>query len=147
MVNNQTNLSAFTGPLPAAEAEKSELQISGGPLYKPGEVLELLRAEGGLVPWTKKCVKDLRDKLCIDNDGAAALVQEAIVSGRYRNSQWCQGKSSHQWAACDAYILKRDEYIPHARRELTIEYYVKFAIGRSGKVILLISCHNPEDRG
>ena len=50
------------------------------------------------------------------------------------------------WAACDAYVLVRTEHLPHLRKDMECEYYIKFAIGKTGTVLLLASCHLPEDR-
>lgn len=149
MVNTLINISAYPESIPAdAAQEGADLTIRGGPLYESRQVLALVRHDGGQVePWTKKCVKDLREKFSIDHDGAAELVREAITSGNFRNSSWCRGNKETLWAACDAYVLKREEYIRHAHKYMEIEYYVKFAIHQSGKLLLLISCHNPEDRG
>ena len=149
MVNTLKNVSAYPGAVPAGVKEKgADRTILGGPLYEPRQVLALVKADGSqLHLWTKKCVKDLRDKLSLDHEGAAELVRDAVASGSYRNSQWCQGNNEIYWVACDAYVLKREEYIRHAHKTMEIEYYVKFAIHGSGKLLLLISCHNPEDRG
>lgn len=145
MVNNPINSSAYQG-MPPVE-KQAERGIPGGPLYEKQQVLGLVETDGNcLSPWTKKCIKDMRDKLCIDNDGAAELVRAAVIQGTYRNSEWCQGNKEHIWAACDAYVLKRFEWNRFAHKDLEIEYYVKFAINRSGKLLLLISCHNPENR-
>jgi hypothetical protein len=50
-------------------------------------------------------------------------------------------EASGPWAACDAYELKRRERCPVARKELEYTYYIKFAIGMTGKILLLVSCH------
>lgn len=149
MVNTLLSMSAYPEPVPAdAGQEGADLSIHGGPLYEPPRVLALVRRDGSQVqPWTKKCVRDLRDKLSLDHDGVAQLVREAVTSGDFRNSSWCRGNNETLWAACDAYVLKREEYIRYAHKYMEIEYYIKFALHRSGKLLLLISCHNPEDRG
>lgn len=96
--------------------------------------------------WTRKCKDDLQ-KYFLDAEDAAGLLSEALQYGRYRDSEWCEQRPTGPWAACDAYTLMRKEWIPHAHKELQIEYYLKFAIARTGTVILLVSCHLPEDRG
>lgn len=148
MVNTLVNVSEFAGAVPQDITEQGfDRTIPDGPLYEQRQVLALLQSDGRLEPWTRKCVKDLRDKLSLDHEGAAKLVREAVVSGEFRNSEWCRGNRESFWAACDAYVLKREEYIQYAHKYMEIEYYIKFAINRSGKLLLLISCHNPEDRG
>ena len=56
-------------------------------------------------------------------------------------------KPSGPWAACDAYQLWHNEWVQAAYKEMCFEYYIKFAIGKSGKLLLLVSCHEPQDRG
>ncbi|WP_341936548.1 hypothetical protein [Marinimicrobium sp. C2-29] len=148
MVNNPINISAYSEPAPDHLQEYgADRGIAGGPLYDPARVLELLQDDGrSIQPWTRKCVKDMRDKLCLDHEGVAELVREAVTRGRYLNSQWCRGNKDHIWAACDAYVLCRGEYMVYAHKFMEIEYYLKFAINKSGKFLLLVSSHNPEDR-
>lgn len=64
-----------------------------------------------------------------------------ITQGQYVNSQWCVQKPTGPWAACDGYRLFRDEWVEYAHKEMRYEYYVKFAIGKTGKLLLLVSCH------
>ncbi|KAA0875747.1 hypothetical protein E1H14_03395 [Nitrincola tapanii] len=144
MVNNQTNVSAYAGVPPLEGITRT---IAGGPLYEPAHVLALLhQGESHTRAWTRKCINDLQ-RYALDGDDVAVLLKEALQHGRYRNSEWCQQRPTGPWAACDAYILTKMEWIPHAYKELPVEYYIKFAIAKSGTVILLVSCHLPEDRG
>lgn len=144
MVNNQINVSAHEGEPPlAGEARK----IIGGPLYKTARVLSILRSgEESARAWTRRCKDDLQ-KYTLDAADTVELLTEAIQYGRYRDSEWCEQRPTGPWAACDAYTLTRKEWIPYAHKEFTIEYYIKFAIAKTGTVILLVSCHLPEDRG
>ena len=93
-----------------------------------------------MIPWTKDCKNDLQ-KHTLDISDARQLVHEAITSGQYLNSQWCVQKPTGPWAACDGYRLFRDEWIEYAHKYMRIEYYIKFAIGKTGKLLLLVSCH------
>lgn len=145
MVNHPLNLSAYAGEPPASAT--ASRRLSDGPLYEPAQVLGLVARDGSqLRPWTKKCITDIRDKLHLDHDGVAELVRDAINLGKYRNSEWCQGNKEHVWVACDAYAVKRKEWNPNAHKEFLFEYFVKFAIDRNGKLLLLISCHLAEER-
>ena len=38
------------------------------------------------------------------------------------------------------------EWIEAAYKSFEVEYYVKFAVGKSGHVLLIVSCHLPENR-
>lgn len=111
------------------------------------EVLELLAriSADDVIAWTEKCIKDLQ-KWELDADDLVELLHIAVTKGRYRNSEWCVQNPQGPWAACDAYDLTRSEYIEHARKEMEIEYYLKFAISRNGDLMLVVSCHPPEDR-
>lgn len=116
--------------------------IEGGPLYPGPEILALIAGHGveNIISWTRKCVEDIQ-KMALDADELADLVFKALNKGRYIGSEWCQQQPSGPWAACDAYRLRCQEWSPVARREIEMEYYLKFAIGVSGTILLLASCH------
>ena len=58
----------------------------------------------------------------------------------YRDSEWCTN-GRNALAACDAYALRRLEWVASAGREMGVEYFVKFAVGKAGQLVLLVSCH------
>jgi len=91
-------------------------------------------------PWTKDCAIDIA-KLELDISEVAVLAAEAVSHGRFQGSVWCTQSPDGPSAICDAYVLKRKEWNNAAKKELDCEYYVKLAIGRSGAVLLLVSCH------
>jgi hypothetical protein len=104
-------------------------------------VLDL--GENSLKLWTRDAVKDVRDKLELDMNDLIELLR-LISTGKaaYLKSEWCVQKPTGPWAACDSYRIQREEWIKHANKYMSIEYYVKFAIGKTGKLLLIISCHN-----
>lgn len=136
-------VSLFTGELPASP----DRGIPHGPLYPAAEVLKLLKDCGirGIQVWTRKCAADLQ-KLMLDADDLADLLRESVLGGRFIGSEWCQQTPDGPWAACDAYALSRREWVAVAHRKMPMEYYLKFAIGKTGKILLLISCHLSEER-
>lgn len=139
MVIKQINVSAYSGRFPSPDS--TDLIIHDGPLYDSKQVLSLLnKGDNNTIPWTRRCKADLQ-RMSFDIADARALIKDALRSGQYLNSQWCEQKPSGPWAACDAYRLVRDEWNEYAHKEFRIEYYVKFAIGKTGKILLLISCH------
>jgi len=144
MVNN-TIVSRFTGDLPLGEGESRK--IPGGPLYPAGEVLALLAGSGiqAVRAWTRKCAEDLQ-KWELDADDLRELIETALRSGRFRGAEWCVQQPNGPWAACDAYVVVRPEWVQYAHREMDIEYYIKFAMSRTGTVLLVVSCHPPEER-
>jgi hypothetical protein len=77
--------------------------------------------------------------LILDTSGVGAMLRE--LTGRdYRDSEWCDnGKGA--WAACDAYTLRHDEYVETAGRTFRMEYFFKFALSKTGKLVLMVSCH------
>lgn len=142
---NTTIISRYIGELPLNGG--GSRKISGGPLYPADEVLALLSASGSSAvnAWTDKCVRDIQ-KWALDADDLCELMTIALRSGRFRGAEWCVQRPNGPWAACDAYSLMRQEWMPHAHREMDMEYYIKFAIAKTGKVLLVISCHPPENR-
>ncbi len=144
MVNTKI-VSRFTGPIPP-EGDGAARKIAGGPLYEHETVLEILAlGESVVVPWTRKCASDLK-KYELDLNDVVAIIRLALSEGRFIGSEWCVNQPGGAWAACDSYSLKRREWLESARKHMDIEYYIKFAIGKTGKVILTASCHLSEDR-
>ncbi|WP_173865186.1 hypothetical protein [Thiohalocapsa sp. ML1] len=141
---NRTIVSRFAGDLPLAEG--APRKIPGGPLYPAAEVLALLEREReqGIQPWTRKCKSDAQ-RFGLDLHDLCVLLEQALRSGRFRDSEWCQQGSDGPWAACDAYQLLRQEWIENAHKHMTVEYYLKFALARTGRVLLLVSCHLSEN--
>ncbi len=117
--------------------EKREIQ--DGPLYDKDHVLRLLDEEE-IVVWTRKCLRDLQ-RWEIDLEDVAELIKTALDKGTFLGSQWCEQKRSGPWAACDAYRIFRSEWSHVAHKKILVEYYVKFAINRKGRLLLVISCH------
>lgn len=139
MVNNVLNVSAYEGE-PPSETSESRIYIEG-PLYSVANVLEIL--DLGDVQthlWTRRCIQDV-ENLVLDIPEVQVLLKQAITQGEYLNSEWCVQRPTGPWAACDGYRLFRNEWVEYAHREMRFEYYVKFAIGKTGKILLLVSCH------
>ena len=146
MVKNNINLSAYEGAPPSVVSQ-GRRYIGREPLYDEQKVLALVeKGEQVLIPWTRKCNADLQ-RFSMDHGDALELVREAVTHGKYRNSEWSEQKPSGPWAACDAYQLRRREWVEAAHKHFFYEYYVKFAIGKTGKLLLLVSCHSSEDKG
>lgn len=142
---NKTIVSGFTGDLPLDEGACRK--IAGGPLYPAGEVLALLarEREQAIELWTRKCKSDVQ-KYGLNLDDLHGLLDEAVGNGNYRGSEWCVQRPNGPWAACDVYRLFRNEWIEYAHKFMKMEYYLKFAMARSGQLLLLVSCHLSEDR-
>lgn len=114
------------------------VKIGGGPLYSLERVQGLVSKSGGLLLWTRKCSRDVAN-LTWDEDDVAELIQ-SLTTSDYKDSEWCDnGKGA--WAACDAYTIRRREWVEAARKEMTVEYFLKFAIGKTGALVLMVSCH------
>ena len=144
MVNTRI-VSRYTGNLPLEEG--AFRKIAGDPLYPAGEVVALLAEFGpqALVAWTNDCQRDMQ-KWSLDTNDLCEMMEIAVRSGRFRGAEWCVQRPNGPWAACDAYSLARPEWIVHARREMDVEYYIKFAIAQTGKFLLVASCHPTEDK-
>ena len=142
---NDTIVSRYTGKLPLKTG--ASRKIPGGPLYPAGEVRALLKDLGGqaVYAWTDKCSRDMQ-KWALEADDLCELLGIALQTGRFRGAEWCVQRPNGPWAACDAYSLVRWEWVEYAQREMDMEYYIKFAIAKTGKVLLVVSCHPSEDR-
>lgn len=144
MVNNKIVSRFAEGGAPSVEG--ASLKITEGPLYPRAEVIDLLDKSTQIHTPTKKCQADVLKLKLTEQPLLAALLKDAVLRGRFIGSEWCRTADDGPWAACDAYELKRKEWNEYAFKELEFEYYVKFCIGKTGQVILLISCHPPENK-
>jgi len=144
MVNARV-VSLFAGGTPPPGAGASR-KIAGGPLYERAAVLTVLaQGESAIVPWTRKCISDLKNYE-LDHQDVMRLIGLALDRGRFKGSEWCINKPGGVWAACDSYQVVEKRWVPAAHKDMDFEYYLKFAIGRTGQVILTVSCHPPEER-
>jgi hypothetical protein len=109
------------------------------PLYSKSEVNKLL-AQGILHTslFTSKCALDAANEGLALRD-VIALVKDAVDVGKYKNSQWCRQSVQGPIAPCDAYALT--QFIKTNGETRRVNYYVKFAISSTGKLLLIFSCH------
>ncbi|MEI6858506.1 MAG: hypothetical protein V5788_01730 [Shewanella sp.] len=131
-------VSLHSGPLPNSNTDR---KIKGlqGPLYDSDKVLEILSNKQPIA-WANKCISDMQ-KWSFDGDDLEELTRYAIEHGQYIDSEWCTNKPNGAFAACDSYHFTRREWNENAYKEMSFDYYVKIAIGKSGKILLLASCH------
>lgn len=129
-------LSEYSQDLPTASGRA---KIAMGPLYELERVSALAQDDGNVNALTRNCRRDV-DKF-FDGDYAqvAALIQ-ATKAGDYIDSEWCENGRGGI-AACDAYKVRRTEVIRATGKYVTFEYFLKFAIGKAGNLVLVVSCH------
>ncbi|AHF02367.1 hypothetical protein THIAE_08775 [Thiomicrospira aerophila AL3] len=123
-------LSRFTDGFSDDKLVSDNRKISEGPLYPVAEVIELLKSSEAIKIATRKANIDAQN-LDWDADDLALYLERAVVNGRYLGSEWTWLKSGVSCAACDAYRLNDGD----------LSYYFKFAIGKTGALILIVSCH------
>lgn len=133
---NKLIVSEYSSRLPI---ESGRVKIADGPLYDLGQVQTIVEDEDRLFTWTEKCRKDVFKLFDNDLRQVAGLVQ-SLKTSDYIDSEWCEnGKNA--MAACDAYSIRRMEVIPATGKEMPVAYFLKFAIGKTGHLVLLVSCH------
>ena len=128
------NLSAYNGDLPG---DGKTRKIAGGPLYDLARVKVLTELPDAVNLWTAKARRDVANLAMAPADVGGMIRQ--LTERDYRDSEWCDNGKSY--AACDAYALKRSEYIEHAGKWFPMEYFVKFAESKTGRLVLIVSCH------
>ena len=129
------NLSAFGGNPPGDGGSR---KIAGGPLYDLPEIQALSAQPDSVKLWTRRCVDKAAD-LGFDAAGVGGLIRE-LLKQDYRDSEWCEnGKGGA--AACDAYTLSRLERVEASNKSYRIEYFLKFALSKTGALVLMVSCH------
>ncbi len=114
------------------------VKIDGGPLYPLTRVQTLAALPDGVQLLTTKCRHDVQS-LGFDEEEVATLLQ-SLVAEDYKDSEWCDNGRGF-WAACDSYTIRRKEWVETAHKELTMNYFLKFAIGKTGTLVLMLSCH------
>ena len=129
------NLSAFNGVPPASGEER---KITGGPVYELARIQELTKQPDTVKLWTEKCRRDAAN-LTLDTGDLGEMIR-VLTNNDYRDSEWCDNGKGF-WAACDAYKLVRNEFIEAAGKSFRMEYFLKFAESRTGKLVLMVSCH------
>lgn len=139
VINNRTNVSSFPGEPPTTIVGRTDRLIEGGPLYDQGKVAALCEA-GSLHLWSGGAVRDA-PKRELDISDICELVRRAVSGGRYLRSEWCQQSSGGPWAACDAYVVDAVEWCEAVQKEFQVGWYLKFAVGRTGTMLLSISNH------
>ena len=120
----------------------SATKIPDGPLYK--NILAII-AKASVKAVTEQCRKDVA-ALGKDEDSLKESIYRAVSQGRFRGSEWCQINSNNVWAACDAYSFTEKAWIEAAHKELDCDFYIKFCIGITGAVVLIVSFHPPRQR-
>lgn len=119
--------------------ESGRVKIAGGPLYDLTRVQTIVEDENRLLTWTEKCRKDVFKLFDDDLAGVAGLIQ-CLKSSNYIDSEWCEN-GRNAIAACDAYSIRRLELIPATGRSMPVGYFLKFAVGKTGALVLMVSCH------
>lgn len=143
MVNTLVNYSEYIGQIPfGVDRANADRSIQNGPIYDPKRVLDIANRGAEFVrPSTYRCHLDMED-MDFDLDDVANLVVSALTVGSYIGSEWCQiTDPPGHWAACDAYKVARSIYDEKQSTFKNKKYYLKFAIGRSGQILLIVSCH------
>lgn len=130
-----SNLSAYED-VPPNDGE--DRKIINGPLYPLARIQALAETPDGVFLWTRKCGRDVSN-LGWDTADVADRILE-LREKDYRDSEWCENGKG-RWAACDAYSLRRTEYQEYVGKNISVEYFLKFAESKTGKLVLIISCH------
>ena len=124
---------------PELPDETGRAKIAGGPLYDLERVQALVQGEDPLQAWTEKCRKDVRKWFDDDLQRIADLIGQ-LKGADYIDSEWCEnGKGAI--AACDAYSIYWVETAPATGKSLRMEYFLKFAVSKTGTLLLMVSCH------
>jgi hypothetical protein len=114
------------------------VKIGIAPLYPLDRVRALASDPKQVRLWTRKIAKDVRNMVWSEVDVAELLAE--LQPHQYIDSEWCTNGSG-AWAACDAYAVRRREWVSTVNKEMNMEYFVKFAIGKTGALVLVVSCH------
>ncbi len=135
---NFTILSEYSQDPPTQSGLRIKIAL-GRPLYALARVQALAANGQQIKAVTQKCLQDVETLFAGDYEDVASLIC-AIRHSDYRDSEWCEcGPGS--MAACDAYVVQRIEVVPKSGRQVSVAYFLKFAIGKTGQLVLMVSCH------
>lgn len=140
------NLSLYSGNPP--QNSDADLKISDGPLYDKESVLKILNDLGAdsINVVTKRANRHIQKYDLDIDDGVMNLLKLALASGKFLNSQWCEHGKGNTWSACDSYSVVGIKWNPYMHKDLETRWYIKFAIGKTGKLILIVSCHTSDEQ-
>jgi hypothetical protein len=144
---NTINVSRYdaTNP-PLFDGEKSSRKLPRRAIYPKADVRAILSNGGkGVALWTRSSQIDAA-RLGLENCDIAQLIEDALNRGRYTGSEWCEQKPSGPCAACDVYTLSRMEWNDELGKDIPFDYYFKFAISKTGTILLVVSCHESRDK-
>jgi hypothetical protein len=133
------NVSLLRGPSPPQDESGDGRKIDGGPIYSK-ETICLIADANKLQFWSHGAISDQR-KWEFTVERVCFLIKEALRYGKYLGSEWCLAKPGGPWAACDSYVITVKEWNDSAHKELSITYYFKIAISRTGQLLLSASNH------
>ena len=133
------NVSQFAGAVPLAAATDGNRLIGKARIYDAASVLAMARS-GNINLWSSGARRDAA-KWSLDTENLAELLVLALQHGRFLGAEWCQSKSNGPWAACEAWVVTRAEWNQNAAKNLQMTYYLKFAIAKTGKLLLMASNH------
>ena len=119
--------------------ESGRVKIAVGPLYGLDRIRALAQGEDKVQALTRNCRRDV-DNFFDGGYGEVAALILAVKASDYIDSEWCENGRGGI-AACDAYKVQRTEVIRATGKAVTFEYFLKFAIGKAGNLVLLVSCH------
>lgn len=122
---------------PGSPPQGHHRKIVGGPLYDLAQVQGIVQLRGRVRFWTRKSAFDAKE-LSLEAEGVGQFLL-ALRADHYRDSEWCT--DGRAWAACDSYVLLRKEWVPSAGKAMLMEYFLKFAVSKSGTLVLMVSCH------
>ena len=125
---------------PPAELGGGRVKITAGPLYGLARVQALIEDENNLMIVTDKGRKDFRKWFDDDLQQIADLIG-LLMESDYIDSEWCETGKGAAIAACDAYRLRVNESDPVTGRRDQMQYFLKFAVSKTGAVVLMLSCH------
>lgn len=146
MMVSSLNLSLYSGSPP--QNSDGDLKISDGPLYCKESIMKILNDLGAdsINLATKKAIRDIKKHDLDVDDGVLKLLILALKTGKYLNSQWCELSRRGTWSACDGYSVVESKWNQYMYKNLETKWYIKFAIGKTGKLILIVSCHSSDEQ-
>lgn len=107
------------------------------PLYT---LSSIMGSANTATPWTRKCRNDALN-LGFNNHDLFELLKAAVTTGLFKGSEWCEDRPGGNWAACDSYAVRRNEFDEETETYVLCHYFVKFCIADTGQALLTISCH------
>lgn len=146
MVNRYIVSKYVDAPPTEAVLASGSRRINKKYLYDIADIRKLASTpdtDESVLAWTAGAKADISGLLW-DMEDVKELILHALDHGRRLKPEWCVQSPDGPLAACDVFIVSRHEVGKRDNVRRIMQYYLKFAVSKTGRLLLIASCHTTE---